>query len=200
MAIKYLGEQIDIHGGGSDLVFPHHTCEIAQSEHATSKVPFVRTWMHCAMVELDGVKMSKSLGNLILVRDLLPEYSPDAIRILLLRHHYREPWSYTSEDMLASAELAARLGCARGRHAAAGVDSGDSSSQPDTPAASDMENAGQQSRLEFIAALEDDFQTPRALEALSRLAGQICASTTPDSAAQIATLTELAATLGLELQ
>src|SRR5215469_12611276 len=109
MSVKYLGNQLDIHGGGSDLIFPHHTCEIAQSEHATGKAPFVHIWMHCAMVELDGVKMSKSLGNLILVRDLLPEYSPDAIRILLLNHFYREPWSYAVEDMRAAADLAARL-------------------------------------------------------------------------------------------
>src|SRR5215469_6643023 len=109
MSVKYLGNQLDIHGGGSDLIFPHHTCEIAQSEHATDKAPFVRIWMHVGMVELDGVKMSKSLGNLILVRDLLPEYSPDAIRILLLNHFYREPWSYTLEDMRAAADLAARL-------------------------------------------------------------------------------------------
>jgi cysteinyl-tRNA synthetase len=203
MSIKYLGEPITIHGGGSDLIFPHHTCEIAQSEHATSTAPFVKTWMHCAMVELDGVKMSKSLGNLILVRDLLQEYSPDAVRILLLRHHYRESWSYTTEDMRGSAELARRLACAK-RHAVAttaGV--AEARDQGLALPGADGENAGQQARLEFIAALEDDFQTPRALDALRRLADQICESQSSAGvgalAAQVTTLTELAATLGLSL-
>lgn len=92
MSMHYLGEQIDIHGGGADLAFPHHTCEIAQSEHATGKAPFVRTWMHAGMVYQDGEKMSKSLGNLTLVSNLLKDYSADAIRIVLLSHHYRYPW------------------------------------------------------------------------------------------------------------
>jgi L-cysteine:1D-myo-inositol 2-amino-2-deoxy-alpha-D-glucopyranoside ligase len=203
MSTKYLGKQISIHGGGSDLIFPHHTCEIAQSEHATGTAPFVRTWMHCAMVELDGVKMSKSLGNLILVDDLLSEYSPDAVRILLLRHHYRQPWSYIAEDMRSSAELAALLTCAA-RHAVADTavdtEAGDPGSRvPDA----DAEHAGQQARLEFISALEDDFQTPRALEALSRLARRICESASSGSVgslhAQAATLMELADILGLSL-
>jgi cysteinyl-tRNA synthetase len=203
MSIKYLGEPITIHGGGSDLVFPHHTCEIAQSEHATGTSPFVQIWMHCGMVELDGVKMSKSLGNLILVRDLLSEYSPDAVRILLLRHHYRESWSYTTEDMRASAELAGRLACAK-RHAVDGTDAGaETRDQGLQPPGADGESAGHQARLEFIAALEDDFQTPRALEALRRLAGHICESGASAGvgalAAQVSTLTELASILGLSL-
>src|SRR5438105_9125871 len=86
MAIEYLGPTIDIHGGGSDLVFPHHTCEIAQSENATGERPFVKIWMHCGMVGLDGEKMSKSLGNLVLARDLLNRCSADVIRVMLLSH------------------------------------------------------------------------------------------------------------------
>jgi len=180
MAVRYLGEQVDIHGGGADLIFPHHTCEIAQSEHATGRAPFVRIWMHCGMVELDGVKMSKSLGNLILVRDLLPEYSPDAIRILLLQHHYREAWSYTTSDMHAAVELADRLKTAAGRTA-------EHDGAPE---------AANQARLEFIAALEDDFQVPRALQVLNDLASQICAA---GSIEQVASLSELAGVLGLQL-
>jgi cysteinyl-tRNA synthetase len=191
MAVKYLGEQIDIHGGGTDLVFPHHTCEIAQSEHATGKSPFVRIWMHSAMVELDGVKMSKSLGNLILVRDLLQEFSPDAIRILLLSHHYREPWSYTREDMRSAAELAARLQCA------AGLESAGSDVQQTH--GGDLDGAAHQSRLEFIAALENDFQTPQALGALLRLAEQICSSSDQPHD-RIVTLLELGGVLGLRLR
>ncbi|TMC64982.1 MAG: cysteine--tRNA ligase, partial [Chloroflexota bacterium] len=92
MSMHYLGPQIDIHGGGADLAFPHHTSEIAQSEHFTGKRPFSRIWMHTGMVHQDGEKMSKSLGNLTLVSDLLKEHSADAIRITLLNHHYRYPW------------------------------------------------------------------------------------------------------------
>ena len=191
MSVKYLGEQIDIHGGGADLVFPHHTCEIAQSEHATGKSPFVRTWMHSAMVELDGVKMSKSLGNLILVRDLLKEFSSDAIRILLLNHHYRESWSYTRDDMRSAAELAARLQCAAKLESAGPVDQ--------QTHEGDVDDAAYQSRLEFVAALENDFQTPQALSALLRLADQISASTNP-SHSRIAMLLELGGVLGLRLR
>lgn len=106
MSMHFLGEQIDIHGGGVDLAFPHHTCEIAQSEHASGKAPFVRTWMHVGMVYQDGEKMSKSLGNLTLVRNLLKEYSADALRILLDSHHYRYPWECFPQDLQNAAETA----------------------------------------------------------------------------------------------
>src|SRR6266581_2455654 len=99
IVMHYLGPQIDIHGGGVDLAFPHHTCEITQSEHYTGKSPFSRFWVHTGMVYQDGEKMSKSLGNLTLVSDLLKEYSADAIRLTLLSHHYRHPWECFSEDL-----------------------------------------------------------------------------------------------------
>ena len=104
-----LGPRIDIHGGGSDLVFPHHTCEIAQSENATGERPFVHDLDALRMVGLDGEKMSKSLGNLILARDLLQTYTPDAMRLLLLSHHYREPWEYTEDEMREKAVFTERL-------------------------------------------------------------------------------------------
>lgn len=94
-----LGDQIDIHGGGRDLVFPHHESEIAQSESFTGKVPFTSNWMHIAMVQYLGEKMSKSLGNLILVSDLLKKYSPMVIRWFLLSNHYRNPWEYREESI-----------------------------------------------------------------------------------------------------
>ena len=99
MSMRYLGPQIDIHGGGADLTFPHHTCEIAQSEHFTGKSPFVRYWMHTGMVYQEGVKMSKSLGNLTLIRNLIKDYSADAIRTVLLNHHYRFPWECFPQDL-----------------------------------------------------------------------------------------------------
>lgn len=95
---EFLGSQIDIHGGGRDLIFPHHESEIAQSEVYTGKSPFVGHWMHEAMVMYQGEKMSKSLGNLILVSELLKKYSENEIRWLLLSHHYRDVWEYKEEE------------------------------------------------------------------------------------------------------
>lgn len=94
-----LGDQIDIHGGGRDLIFPHHESERAQTESFTGKKPSVQHWMHTGMVMYEGEKMSKSLGNLILVEDLLKQYSPSAIRWLLLSHHYRHPWEYEVDEL-----------------------------------------------------------------------------------------------------
>ncbi len=109
MSIHHLGEQIDIHGGGADLNFPHHTCEIAQSEHYTGLVPFSRIWAHTGMVYQAGEKMSKSLGNLTLVSNLLKDYSADAIRIVLQSHHYRYPWECFPEDLKVAADTANTL-------------------------------------------------------------------------------------------
>lgn len=99
MIKQYLGDQIDIHGGGRDLIFPHHESEIAQSESFTNKKPFVKYWMHTAMLMYQGEKMSKSLGNLIMVSDLLKKYSPNAIRWMLLSHHYRTPWEFNEDEL-----------------------------------------------------------------------------------------------------
>lgn len=181
MSTKYLGTSISLHGGGADLVFPHHTCEIAQCENATGVRPFVHTWMHAAMVRLDGEKMSKSLGNLVLVCDLLKSHSPDAVRLMLLSHHYRQEWEFSEGEMRSFDDLAARL-------AAAAKASGSADPRAD--------EAAQQARLEFIAALEDDFQTERALEALDRLAASALRGA---NTAQSAMLRELGAVLGLTL-
>lgn len=93
LALRELGTTIDIHGGGDDLIFPHHECEAAQSEAATGH-RFVRHWMHVGMVRLGGEKMSKSLGNLVFVHTLLESHEAAAIRIALLTHHYRESWDF----------------------------------------------------------------------------------------------------------
>jgi L-cysteine:1D-myo-inositol 2-amino-2-deoxy-alpha-D-glucopyranoside ligase len=93
LSMRELGETIDIHGGGSDLIFPHHECEAAQSEAATGAV-FVRHWVHTGMVRLDGTKMSKSLGNLVFVHDLLKDWEPAAIRLAIIGHHYRSDWDW----------------------------------------------------------------------------------------------------------
>jgi L-cysteine:1D-myo-inositol 2-amino-2-deoxy-alpha-D-glucopyranoside ligase len=101
LAMRELGTTIDLHGGGTDLVFPHHECEAAQSEAATGET-FVRHWMHQAMVRMDGEKMSKSLGNLVFVSDLRKEWDTRAIRLGVVSHHYRTPWEW-HDDLLPTA-------------------------------------------------------------------------------------------------
>ena len=98
LCLRELGTTIDLHGGGSDLIFPHHECEAAQSEAATGE-PLVRHWMHQAMVRMDGEKMSKSLGNLVFVSELSKSFHPMAIRLGVLTNHYRTEWEYSDELM-----------------------------------------------------------------------------------------------------
>ena len=108
LALRELGTTIDLHGGGTDLIFPHHECERAQSEAATGE-PFVKHWMHTALISKDGAKMSKSLGNLVFVDKLRTEYEPAAIRLALIEHHYRTEWEWDDELMPRNAERHRRL-------------------------------------------------------------------------------------------
>src|SRR5947209_11472741 len=103
LALRELGTTIDLHGGGADLIFPHHECEAAQSEAATGD-HFVRHWMHQALVSYEGEKMSKSLGNLVFVSDLLKEWDPAAIRLAVLAHHYRTPWDWSDDLLVVASE------------------------------------------------------------------------------------------------
>lgn len=176
MVIHYLGEQIDIHGGGFDLAFPHHTCEIAQSEHATGKRPFVRHWMHTAMVYQDGEKMSKSLGNLTLVADLLKDYTPDAIRLVLLNHHYREPWEMTPSDLQAAHALAERFQYVR------------------SIAGRNAQGEHLALREQFQALMENDLNTPGAIALLKQATETVSANHDADVASEIL---RLSSALGL---
>ena len=103
LALRELGTTIDLHGGGTDLIFPHHECERAQSEAATGE-PFVRHWMHQAMVRMDGEKMSKCLGNLVFVSELRKEWDPMAIRLMIIENHYRTAWEWDDTRMPRAAE------------------------------------------------------------------------------------------------
>ena len=153
LALRELGETIDVHGGGRDLVFPHHECETAQSESVTGR-PFVRHWLHVGLVGLDGTKMSKSLGNLVFVGDLLKEWEPAAIRLALLGHHYRADWEWTDEDMpRAAARLQAWRAASR-------------PSRPVRPPEPPGPATGRPG-LELVRShLDDDLDTPGALVAL----------------------------------
>ena len=152
LATALAGDGLDIHGGGEDLIYPHHESEIAQAE-AAGVHPFARHWVHVAMVQLDGVKMSKSLGNLVFVRDLLAGASPAAVRLLLGLHHHRTPWSYEPAMLAEAVALAERLGAAASGEGM--VDAG---------VAAELEQA-------FFARLDDDLDTPGAIRVLDRLAG-----------------------------
>jgi cysteinyl-tRNA synthetase len=185
LATALLGTRIDIHGGGADLVFPHHTCEIAQSENATGEAPFVQTWMHCGMVALDGEKMSKSLGNLILAADLLKTYSADAVRALLLDNHYRAPWEYFPSSMAAAAARAAHWAAAAHAETPSGSDA---SGEDDAVTSAAV--------AEFAAALDNDLDTPRALSVLDELAA---AALEAPSVARVGAVRALGDALGMRL-
>ncbi len=146
MSHEYLGETFDIHGGGADLIFPHHENEIAQSTCAHGPGTFVRYWMHNGYLMVDGEKMSKSLGNFLIVHDLLKEFPGEALRLALLTTHYRQPLDFTK----AGVEQAKRKLDGWYRKVAGG-----------TAAAPDS----------VQAALEDDLNTPQAIAALERLSG-----------------------------
>jgi len=103
LALRELGTTIDLHGGGADLIFPHHECERAQSEAATGE-PFVKHWMHTALISMDGEKMSKSLGNLVFIDALRKEWDPAAIRLGIIEHHYRNEWEWDDGLMTRSTE------------------------------------------------------------------------------------------------
>jgi len=185
MSLRYLGETLDIHGGGQDLVFPHHENEIVQSESFTGKKPFVKYWMHNGLLQMGADKMSKSLGNLITIRDALAKYSADAIRIFILSSYYRSPLTYT-ETALEAAER----GVERLRQAAGG----DSKAGPGTKGLKvDIY------RQNFIEAMDDDFNTAQAIATLFDLVREInrAEEATYDSHAARELLKELGGILGL---
>jgi L-cysteine:1D-myo-inositol 2-amino-2-deoxy-alpha-D-glucopyranoside ligase len=147
LALRELGTTVDLHGGGSDLIFPHHECERAQSEAATGEL-FVRHWMHTAMIYKDGHKMSKSLGNLVFVDRLRQSWDPRAIRLAIIEHHYRTPWEWDDNVMPRNA---ARL--ERWRNSADGN--------------------GEAALLDDVRArLDDDLDSPGAIAAIDAAAGR----------------------------
>ena len=159
MSLKYLGDALDIHGGGRDLIFPHHENEIAQSESFSGKKPFVRYWLHNGLLKLGEEKMSKSLGNLITIKEALERYSADAVRIFILSSHYRSPLTYSEEVLEAAEGGIERLLRVISRN--------------DPTGGAEEALDAEPYKKQFIEAMDDDFNTAQALGSLFDLARAI---------------------------
>ena len=188
MSLRYLAETIDIHGGGQDVLFPHHENEIAQSESFTGKKPFVKYWLHNGLVMVGEEKGSRSLGNLITIREALEKYSADAIRFFALSSYYRSPLTYSEEALEAAERGADRL-----RQVAQSEARGEKA---------DRQINIESYRNKFNEAMDDDFGTPQALATLFDLARDI--NRADDEGYNVAqaqkVLRELADVLGLKLE
>jgi cysteinyl-tRNA synthetase len=172
MAMYYLGETIDLHGGGEDLIFPHHECEIAQSEAVTGR-PFSRYWLHNGFVNLGSAKMSKSVGNVLTIEALLERHDPEALRLYLLQTHYRNPVEFAEEGVLG---MRRRLNAFRelvdGYREL--MDQADEiPAEPAAPPDGTLLIEVGALRERFEAAMDDDFNTPQALGALNLLASAL---------------------------
>ena len=187
MSAAHLGKTLDIHGGGQDLIFPHHENELAQSESYTDGVQLARFWLHNGMLRVDDDKMAKSLGNTISVEEALDAFSPDALRLFFLSSHYRSPLTFSEQAVEAQERAAGRL-----RNALEAVD-GPTDGPPLDP---------QPYRDRFVEAMDDDLSTPRALAALFDAARDINRGREDgrDVRAAQGALRELSGILGLTLR
>ena len=201
MSKKYLGDTIDIHAGGEDLIFPHHENEIAQSE-AANDAPFAKYWMHNAFLNIDGSKMSKSAGNFFTVRDIIAKYDPQVLRFFMLSAHYRSPLNFSSELMEA-----AKNGLARIQNAASNlkyiIDN------PGTRAAEFKEGEDKDFGLEFAEkfddAMDDDCNTADAIAAVFELVRKINSEIKDESSVALAkkaleVIGELSNVLGIKFE
>jgi cysteinyl-tRNA synthetase len=186
MSIRHLGTTLDIHGGGQDLVFPHHENEMAQSECYTGIEPFVRFWMHNGFLQLGADKMSKSLGNLVTVKQALERNSADAVRLFIISSYYRMPLRYSTEALDASETGAERMRNALKAEGKTGAEAVDA----------------QPFKARFIEAMDDDFNAPQAVAAMFDLVREINrgAEKGLDIAVAQKMLKELAGVIGFTLQ
>jgi len=194
MCSHHLGGVVDIHGGGADLIFPHHENEIAQSEAFLGREPFARYWVHNGLVQFGGDKMSKSIGNVVRSRDIVERGLAEAFRLLVLQSHYRAPLTYSEEGLEAAERGLDRL------RAAATLATMPSSGTPD-PALRELASA---TRAQFIAAMNDDFDTPKAVAGLFDLGRAINRARSEQAAAADietarAVMLELSGALGFRL-
>ena len=198
MSARYLGETIDIHSGGQDLIFPHHENEIAQSEGCHGK-PFVRYWLHNGFLSIDRQKMSKSLGNFFTVREAAEAYGYENIRMFMLMSHYRSPLNYSGDILIQSKNALERLKTAKGTLEFIAENGSDTIKEAETEFISSLPGY----RERFIEAMDDDFNTADAVAVIFELVREsntVAADAAPSKAFASATLellTELADVLGI---
>ncbi|KAA3646112.1 MAG: cysteine--tRNA ligase [Chloroflexi bacterium] len=195
MSLAHLGEQMDIHGGGNDLVFPHHENEIAQTESLTDK-PFAKYWMHNGMLQLSGEKMSKSLGNLITIDDFLADHNADALRMIILNSQYRGPLTFNNEVIEQAERALERIHSAFRPANAGAAGLGDK--------AGELQEQVEAAKNSFVTAMDDDFNTPGALASIFDLVRNINqardnGANEEEMAAAQGAIRELAGVLGLRL-
>jgi len=181
MAMKYLGQTVDIRGGGLENIFPHNECEIAQSEAATGE-PFARYWLHWNMVTVDGVKMGKSLGNFTTIKRALQEYSPLAIRFFILTSHYRSPLDFSEEALGGAAKGLERL------HGTVRLVRTQLEAAPPGEADPTVEEMLSRYRAQFLEAMDDDFNTAAAIGILFDLNREVNARLNVESSVTQGTL------------
>ena len=169
MSHKYLGDTFDFHGGGSDLIFPHHENEIAQSEAFTGKKPMVKYWLHNGFITINSEKMSKSLNNFFLVKDVLAHYSPDALRFFLISNHYRSPLDFSDERLDEMTRSLERLGTAIDNV----LELMEMPAGSKSPEAEQLLAAAKKDEDDFETAMCDDFNTALASAAMFDLAKNV---------------------------
>ena len=176
MSKRYLGDQIDIHAGGEDLIFPHHENEIAQSE-AANGVPFAKYWMHNAFLNIDNRKMSKSLGNFFTVRDILEQYDPQVLRYFMLSVHYRSPLNFSRENVESAKSAYERiLNCGENLKFLASHTEGELKEEEKA-----LLEKADSFRVQFEEAMDDDFNTADAITAIFELVKWINTSVNGES-------------------
>ncbi len=199
MNLHHLGQQIDLHGGGNDLIFPHHENEIAQTESLTS-LEFSRYWAHNGMMQLGEAAMSKSTGNVLTIEEFLKDHEAGVLRMLVLNSHYRSPISYSDAIAESAAKGLDRLRSALRPPEAAGEDA-----DLDGSAGDELNAATERAEQDFGLAMDDDFNTPRALSSLFELVRNINQARDRNAGEGLlapaqAKLGELAGVLGIELE
>jgi len=196
ITLTHFGPTYDLHGGGADLIFPHHEAEIAQAEGLTGQKPLAKYWAHTGLLSIKGQDMHKSLGNFVSIQEAIQKVGVEALRVLYASTHYRSPLDYTEDTLVQAASLARRFRRAYDQTQIAGGMKSESKDVPNT-----LKRQVAEARTEFFAAMDDDFNTPRALAAYIRIVGiaeELGKSPTTESASVVlGAMRDLASILGL---
>ncbi len=166
ITLTYFGATYDLHGGGTELIFPHHEAEIAQAEGLTGKKPLAKYWAHTGLLSIKGQEMHKSLGNFVPIQEAIQKVGVEALRVLYASTHYRSPLDYTEETLVQAASLARRFRRAFEQLQLATGNKSESKNENST-----VKVQVDEARTEFFTAMDDDFNTPRALAAYIRIVG-----------------------------